>query len=184
MRKIFYSLIGFFIICLGMIYFILINEYKISNILSKIFLPIPVKVFIIEFINKFTSGLLILKTPMVLSKSFIVSVVLWIFEILFLIIVACSCNVQLSIVSAIFTVIIIGIGSIIPTAPGYFGAFEFMGILALSVVSVNRDVAFICISIYHFLQLMVIFILGFICIIKTKLSFSDLFKFGKIEKSK
>ena len=78
-------------------------------------------------------------------------------------------------------VIIIGIGAIIPTAPGYIGAFEFMGVTALSV---DKDAAFACTAIYHFLQLMTIFLLGIMSVAKERISFSDLFKFAKIEEQR
>ena len=81
-------------------------------------------------------------------------------------------------------VIIIGIGAIIPTAPGYIGAFEFMGVTALSALSVDKDAAFVCIAIYHFLQLMTIFALGIMSVAKERISFSDLFKFAKIEQQR
>jgi uncharacterized membrane protein YbhN (UPF0104 family) len=112
-------------------------------------------------------------------KSFIFSGILWITEALFVVIVAYACGIRISILGGIFTVIIVGMGSIIPTAPGYFGAFELMGVLALSTLSVDKDLAFICTAICHFLQLVVIFTLGGLCVLKTKITFSDLFKFAK-----
>jgi uncharacterized protein (TIRG00374 family) len=184
LEKSFYILAVLFIICLIVFYIMLMYKNRVINFLSAIFMPAKIKVFITDFLNKFIDGLEILKKPSVLIKTFIMSVVLWIIEAVFLVVIAYSCNIKLSICGAVFTVIIIGIGVIIPTAPGYIGAFEFMGVTALSALSIDKDSAFACIALYHLLQFVVIFTLGFTCALKVKLLFSDLFKFTKIEEPK
>jgi uncharacterized protein (TIRG00374 family) len=180
-EKSFYMLASLLIICFVVLYLMLTHEKKAFNILAKIPIPAMITSLITGFINKFNGGLVILRKPYVLTMTFIMSAVIWIIEVIFLVIVACACGVHLSFLGAIFTVIVIGMGAIIPTAPGYFGAFELMGVLALSTIGVNKDAAFACIATYHFLQLIVIFSLGIFCVIKTKLSFADLFKFTKAE---
>ncbi|MDR1122412.1 MAG: flippase-like domain-containing protein [Endomicrobium sp.] len=181
-KKYFYILTFVFFICLSILYIILTHKDKTLKILSKMPIPLTIKSFITAFLNRFTFGLIVFKKPSILVKSFIFSGILWITEALFIVIVAYACGIHISIFGGIFTVIIIGTGSIIPTAPGYFGAFEFMGVLALSILYVDKDLAFVCMTICHFLQLAVIFILGGLCILKTKITFSDLFKFAKNSK--
>jgi uncharacterized protein (TIRG00374 family) len=178
-KRSFYILTVIFFICLLALYIILIYKDNAFKVLSKVSVTSSLKYLITNFLDRFTSGLIVLKTPSVLIKTFILSGILWGTESLFIVVVAYACGIHISIIGGIFTVVVIGMGSIIPTAPGYFGVFELMGILALSILSVNKDSAFICTAICHFLQLVIIFSLGIICIIKTKLSFSDLFKFAK-----
>jgi uncharacterized protein (TIRG00374 family) len=178
-KRSFYILTIIFFICLLALYIILIHKDNAFKVLSKVPIASSLKSLITNFLDRFTSGLIVLETPSVLIKTFILSGILWVTESLFIVIVAYACGIRVSILGGIFTVIVIGMGSIIPTAPGYFGVFELMGIMALSILSVDKDSAFICAAICHFLQLVVIFSLGMICIIKTKLSFSDLFKFAK-----
>lgn len=183
LEKSFYMLGLFSFIALVALYIMLTHEKKASNILSKVPMPVAMKSLTIEFFNKFTNGLVLLKRPEVLIKTFIMSVILWVTEAVFVVVVAYACGIHLSLLGAIFTVIMIGIGAIIPTSPGYFGAFELMGVLALSTMGIDKDAAFVCTAIYHFLQLIVIFALGMSCVIKTKFSFLELFKFVKIEKN-
>lgn len=171
-------------LCLILLMAISINENKAKEIVSKIPMPSRIKNFVIVIFEKFTGGLVMLRKPGVFFTSFFVSVLIWVFESLFLVIVAYSCAIDLSLLGGIFVVIIIGIGAILPTAPGYIGAFEFMGVTGLAALGIDKDAAFACIAIYHFLQLMVIFSLGFFSMIKMKISFSDLFKFEKIEGTK
>lgn len=177
-KKSFYILTFVFFICLSTLYIMLTHKNKALKVLSKIPIPSFVESLTV-FLNRFTGGLVVLKDPSILIKSFIFSGILWITEALFVVIVAYACGIHISILGGIFTVIIIGMGGMIPTAPGYFGAFELMGVLALSTLSVDKDLAFICTAICHFLQLVIIFTLGGLCVLKTKITFSDLFKFAK-----
>ncbi|MDR2192552.1 MAG: flippase-like domain-containing protein [Endomicrobium sp.] len=159
------------------------NDKKSLELVNKIPMPAKIKNYVAEIFEKFTGGLAMLKKPALFSVSFLFSIIAWIAESSFLVITAYSCGINISIVGGIFVVIIIGIGAILPTAPGYIGAFEFMGVTAFSVLGVDKDSAFACIAIYHFLQIIVIFTLGFASVLKAKISFIDLFKFenGRIE---
>ncbi|MDR1196467.1 MAG: flippase-like domain-containing protein [Endomicrobium sp.] len=160
------------------------NKIKASAVMSKIPMPAKIKNLALELLNKFAGGLIILRKPGIFSAAVLVSILIWVSESLFLVITAYACGISISVIGGIFVVIIIGIGAIIPTAPGYIGAFEFMGVTALSALSVDKDAAFACIAIYHFLQLMTIFTLGIFSILKEKISFVDLFKFSKIEEER
>jgi uncharacterized protein (TIRG00374 family) len=180
-KKTFYILTAISAVCFFMFFIILSHEEKTLKILMKLPVPDSAKLAISGFFNKFTDGLAILNKPSVLIKTFIMSAVVWAAESLFFFIVAYSCGVKISIWGAVFTVIIIGVGVIIPTAPGYLGAFEFMGVTALQTLSIDKSAAFACVALYHFLEIVLIFALGFFCILKSKLSVSDLFKFSTIE---
>lgn len=160
------------------------NEKRALGLISKIPLPRKAKESLLKFTDKFTDGLIILRKPKIFGAVFVLSALIWVCESLFLVITASACAIKISVIGGIFVVIIIGIGAIIPTAPGYIGAFEFMGVTALSALSVDKDAAFACTAIYHFLQLMTIFLLGIMSVAKERISFSDLFKFAKIEEQR
>ncbi|MDR1522355.1 MAG: flippase-like domain-containing protein [Endomicrobium sp.] len=178
-EKSFYVLFAIGIFCFIVLYIIIIYEDNVIKLLSKIAIPDKIKSFILKFFNKFASGLSILKRPTILLRVLISSIIVWLTESLTLVIIAHACGIKLSILGAIFTVIIIGVGSIVPTMPGYFGTYELMGVLSLSSLGIDKDLAFTCIAISHLLTLIGIFGLGFICIVKTNLSLADLFNFAK-----
>ncbi|MCL2144950.1 MAG: flippase-like domain-containing protein [Endomicrobia bacterium] len=180
-KKTFYMCAVIFGAALAVLFLVSKSEAKAAAVISKIPVHGRIKDFAVKFLEKFAGGLIILRKPKVFCAAFILSILVWVTESFFLVLTASSCGINISIIGGIFVVIIIGIGAIIPTAPGYIGAFEFMGVTALAALSVDKDAAFACIAIYHFLQLMTIFTLGILSIIKEKISFSDLFKFEKIE---
>jgi len=169
--------------CLVMLFLISKNDEQALSLISKFPMPEKIKGFVTRLFGRFTAGLIILRKPGVLFAALFTSVIIWVTESLFLVMTAKACSINISVLGGIFVVIIIGIGAIIPTAPGYIGAFEFMGVTAFGVLGVPKEHAFACIAIYHFLQIIVIFVLGFTGIIKEKISFSDLFKFEKIEET-
>ena len=179
-KKTFYLCAVIFGAALAVLFLISKNETKAVSVFSKIPMPRKIKEFTVMLFGKFADGLTILRKPKVFSAAFILTVFIWVTESMFLVITALPCGINISVIGGIFVVIIIGIGAIIPTAPGYIGAFEFMGVTALAALSVDKDAAFACIAMYHFLQIMTIFILGISSILKEKISFSDLFKFEKI----
>jgi len=159
------------------------NTEKFLTLIKTIPLPSKIKTFSNTVVEKFTGGLSMLQNPQIFTASFILTIIIWVTESSFLAVTAYACGINISLLAGIFVVITIGIGAILPTAPGYIGAFEFMGVTALAVLGVDKDSGFACIAIYHFLQLIVIFTLGFASILKAKISFIDLFKFEKIEEN-
>ncbi|MDR1418497.1 MAG: flippase-like domain-containing protein [Endomicrobium sp.] len=178
-EKSFYILFAIGVLCFIALYIIIIYGDNAIRVLSKIAIPDTIKSFIFNFFNKFASGLIILKRPIILFNVLILSAIVWLTEAMTLVVIAYACGIKLSILGAIFTIIIIGVGSIVPTMPGYFGAYELMGVLSLSSLGIDKDLAFTCIAISHLLALLGVFGLGFVCIVKTKLSLADLFKFTK-----
>jgi uncharacterized protein (TIRG00374 family) len=178
-EKSFYILFSIGVLSFIVLYVIIIYENNVIKLVSKMSIPEKIKSFIFNFFNKFASGLIILKKPIILFNTLILSVIVWLSEAVTLIVIAYACGIKLSILGAIFTIIIIGIGSIVPTMPGYFGTYELMGVLSLSSLGLDKDLAFTCIAISHSVTLIGVFSLGFVCIVKTKLSLADLFKFAK-----
>lgn len=164
------------------------NEETFVKLFSKLPMPAKIKNIVIEIVDKFADGLVMLKKPAIFLITILFSLLIWITESSVLLIVAYACGVNtLGLLQGIFIVIVIGIGAIVPTAPGYIGAFEYFGskiaIPALAL-GIPEATAVACILLYHFVQIIVIFSLGFGSMLKTKISFSDLFKFAKIEDEK
>jgi uncharacterized protein (TIRG00374 family) len=177
----FYICAVLFGVILVVLYVVSIFDSKALNVISKFPLPMKLKQFVISVSNKFLDGLTILKSKKALITSFSFSFVVWIIESFSFIVVAYSCGIILTPIEGIFTVIIVGIASIIPTAPGYLGAVEMAGLAALTVLGIEENLALAAIIISHVMQLLVNFILGFSSVIYAKISFKDLFNFEEIK---
>ncbi|AKL97846.1 lysylphosphatidylglycerol synthase transmembrane domain-containing protein [Endomicrobium proavitum] len=187
-KKSFYVCAVVFGIGLVILFLITKHEKKALQLVSKLPLPHRIKNLVSELFDKFTGGLATLKKPSAFLISFLMSALIWLTESAVLVIAAYAFGINLPhvILGGLFTVIIIGIGAIVPTAPGYIGAFEYFGsnLALIQGLSIEASKAVACILTYHFIQIGVIFILGSASIVKTKISFNDLFKFAKIEDNK
>jgi len=159
------------------------SQDKFLKLISKIRLPAKLSDIVQSLFVKFATGLKFFQNfklvVYVLSTSFLV----WIIEAYSYQLFFSSFGVEVSLMEALFVIIVIGIGVIIPTAPGFIGAIEFMGIIALGIFGVEKSIAFACMVSLHFCDMMVMYLLGIMGIIKEKISFSDLFKFAVIDEN-
>jgi uncharacterized protein (TIRG00374 family) len=154
---------------------------KFLTVINKLHLPVKISEILKSLFVKFATGLKFFQNFRLVLYVFITSLIVWFVEAYSYQLFFSAFGVQVSLMESIFVIIVIGMGVIIPTAPGFIGAIEFMGIIALGIFGVEKSTAFACIASLHFADMMAIYLLGIIGIIKEKLSFIDLFKFATIE---
>lgn len=65
-------------------------------------------------------------------------------------------------------------GVAVPSTPGYVGVFQFIIVLVLGVLGVNRDLAFAYAVTYHVTTWIPITVLGLVSVARTPISFADL----------
>ncbi|MDD2523793.1 MAG: lysylphosphatidylglycerol synthase transmembrane domain-containing protein [Endomicrobiaceae bacterium] len=157
------------------------SESKFLKIISKLHFPAKISDIVKSLFIKFATGLKFFQNTKLIIYVFITSLLVWLVEAYSYQLFFAAFGIEVSLMQSIFVIIVIGIGVIIPTAPGFIGAIEFMGIVALGIFGIEKSTAFACIASLHFCDMMVMYLLGIIGIIKEKLSFSDLFKFATIE---
>ena len=80
---------------------------------------------------------------------------------------------------AYFTLVLIGIGVAVPSAPGYFGVFEACVILAFAAFALSREVALSYALVVHALQFAVIGVAGLVSLQVLGLSFGRLRQLGR-----
>jgi uncharacterized protein (TIRG00374 family) len=159
------------------------KKEEFLRLISKIKLSKKILDIIMSMFSKFTTGLCFFDNWRVILKVFILSFFVWVVEAYSYMLFFKAFGVDISVMQAIFVIVVIGVGVIIPTAPGYIGAVEFMGVVALGVFGIEQSVAFTCIASLHFADMVAFYVMGFIGIAKEKVSFYDLFKFATIEEN-
>lgn len=165
------------------LFFMSKNKEKFLKLISKIKLPKKITDIIMSLFSKFATGLSFFHDWKLILKVFVFSFLVWFVEAYSYICFFKAFGVDISVMQAIFVIVVIGVGIIIPTAPGFIGAIEFMGVVALGVFGIQESVAFACIASLHFADMIMLYILGFMGIVKEKISFYDLFKFATIEEN-
>lgn len=168
-----------FIGALTLLYFFVRHQEKTSAVLDKLpsggkFWPRLKGIFV-----NFMDGLKIFSHGTGLLKVFLLTLVVWIIEGTVYYTVSVAFNLNLNLLQTILVMIIIGTGAILPTAPGYVGTVEFLGVTSLSFLGVDKNLAFGYIITLHFLQIITIAFWGMTGMAREKITFHDLILFEK-----
>jgi len=112
------------------------------------------------------------------------SIPIWIIEALLFYFTASIIGIELTIVHCFLLIVVVGFVVMIPSAPNYIGTFEAGVVLFFLAFGLNQNSAISLAVTVHLIQTVVIMVLGFISMKKTKLSFKNISKidFSEIKK--
>jgi len=131
-------------------------------------------VWIEERFEAFVDGLEPLRRPPVLGLAALLSAGVWTAEASSYLFLARGVNLGLSsaieLPAIILAVVIINLGIMIPSGPGYVGTQEFFGTAALAVVSANPQAALALIVVSHVLQYTLVTGLGLVFFAREQIS--------------
>ena len=133
-----------------------------------------------ELLENFLSGLVIVNHKRNIFWAFIFSIFVWLSEASTYYIIGLSFGIDLPVYVALLTVVIVNIGILIPSAPGYVGAFEFFTISALSIFAVEKSIALSYAIVLHAVLFIPITIIGVYYFWKENLHLSDITNVSKI----
>lgn len=165
----------------GMIVFFLMarNKEFAIRIFNKLPLPFRFRDRIQSIFANFLGGLKIFGHFGALARILALSLVVWTIEGFVFLMVGWAFHLDLTIFQCFLVMIIIASGSILPTAPGYVGTVEFLGVLGLSFIGIDKNQAFGYIIVLHLLQLTTIAFWGIRSLFVEKLTFSELVRIEK-----
>jgi len=127
-----------------------------------------------KFIRSFTKGLEMLKSSQHLSRSMLYSLVQWLTHILMIYFLMRSFGFGLSFPNAVVIMIINQLAVMIPITPGNAGTFEVIVSTSLSAFSIGRTDAVLFALALHVLDLIPVFIMGFVFLHSEKVSIIDI----------
>lgn len=99
------------------------------------------------------------------TSFLLLTALIWMAEVFIVYLVAASINFPLAIGNALFVLLILAIGLMIPSSPGFVGTYEFFGISALGLIGAQGDHALSFIVLLHVVSLIGSTILGVICLL-------------------
>ena len=174
-----------FILCtviFGLMFVILFfmskDEDKFIKILYKFHLPLKINEMIKALFLKFASGLKFFQNKKLVIIVFITSIVIWVIESYAYQLLFLAFGLKLTVIQCLFIIVTTGIATMLPTAPGFIGAIEGVGMIVLGIFGFEETTAFVAMVATHFIEMMAVYLLGIIGMIKEKISFSDLFNFA------
>jgi len=148
---------------------------KICNIFSS---RLATKVG--ELLDNFLSGLIIVNHKRNIFWAFIFSLIVWSVEASTYYVVSLSFNIDLPAYVFLLTVVIVNIGILIPSAPGYVGAFEFFCISSLAIFTIGKSIALSYAIVLHAVLFIPITVIGIFYFWKENLHFSDIANVTKL----
>jgi uncharacterized protein (TIRG00374 family) len=167
--------------------FILFLLSKNQSLAERVFAAMPLPRAIRERVNaafsNFLRGLKSLGNASSLIKVLLLSIVVWTIEGLVFYVMGLSFGMQLTVFQGILVMIIIGMGAILPTAPGYVGTVEFLGTASLVFLGINKNLAFGYIITLHLLQLLTVTFWGLRSLMVEKITLSELIRIEKQEQN-
>lgn len=93
---------------------------------------------------------------------------IWIAEVLIVYIVAISVGMPLALGNALLVLLVLAIGSMVPSSPGQVGTFELVGLAALALISLQGPVALAFIILLHLVTLIGSTTIGVVCLLARK----------------
>lgn len=102
--------------------------------------------------------------PMRAVGFLVLTALIWIIEVSIVYLVATSFSLALPLGNALFVLLVLAIGSMVPSSPGFVGTYEFFGISALAMVGIQGGPALAFIVLLHLATLLGSTLIGVACL--------------------
>ncbi|MFH1283215.1 MAG: lysylphosphatidylglycerol synthase transmembrane domain-containing protein [bacterium] len=171
-----YAVIVFIFLLLTFIIISVKFRNKFKNIISCIPVSEKRKNKIDEILQNFINGLEIVTSFKRFIAIISVSSIIWLCEIVLAFILVNAFGFKISFPQTIFIVAALGIGVMIPFAPGYVGTYEYAGKTALLLLGVEQNNAVSFVLTLHAFQVIFIALFGFPSLMSNQFKWNQLNK--------
>jgi glycosyltransferase 2 family protein len=127
-----------------------------------------------RLIDHFIEGFRIIVDPALLFFVTLLSIVIWLVDVLAIYLLFLAFGLHLPVVAAFVLMIILIIGIAIPAAPGFIGNWHYFCILGLGLFGIPKTFALTFAIIYHALSIGIVILLGLIFLPFNRFSVADL----------
>lgn len=131
---------------------------------------------IIETIQRFVDGFKVIANCRYLLLAGLFSVLFWLIDALSIYLLLRAFHLELPLISAFVIMLILLVGIVIPTAPGFIGNWHFACVVGLSLFDVPKAEALSFAIVYHFITMVVIIGLGLVYLPSYTFKFKDIKK--------
>jgi len=140
------------------------------------FVPRRIRSWLDERIELLWSSFEIFKTKKRILYILMFSLTAWISMAVAMYFGLRSFSLGLPFYAPVLLLVILNIGVIIPSSPGFIGVFQYLCVLSLSYFNIEKSLALSFSFVLHALEYVPITLLGFFLFSKLNLSFKDLKK--------
>ena len=137
-------------------------------------LPIEAQSRIQISADAFIDGLGVVTKPQAALPITVLSVAVWGFAVLGVYFCVLAMNLTLPFLSSVFLIVLVSLGSMIPSAPAYLGTIQYACVLGLGLYHVDRGQAIAFSTVYHATQFFPITLTGLYYAWRSHLRLSEL----------
>jgi glycosyltransferase 2 family protein len=129
-----------------------------------------------EVVHHFIDGLQIITNIKLLLYLLILSIVIWLLDVLAIYLLLLAFGFDLPIIASFILMILVIVGIAIPTAPGFVGNWHFFCYMALSIFNITKTDAISFAVIHHFLSMVIVLVFGIAFLPSNTFSISEMKK--------
>jgi uncharacterized protein (TIRG00374 family) len=168
-------LVVFNIALLALLFFMFRYRERFTAVLSRFCGPLPARIRnkLIWWTESFVEGLGVLADRSALLPVVLLSIPVWGFATLGVYYCFLAIDMQLPFLASVVLIVLISLGSMIPSAPAYVGTMQYACILGLAIYSIDKSQALAYSTLYHATQFFPITLAGLYYAWRSRIHFSD-----------
>jgi hypothetical protein len=157
-----YIFFGVSFVIFSFLIFLKVRTEQALRFVSLVLSPLPHRISrkIIDVIEAFVQGIVLIKGLKDWGLFLIYTVFLWLTPVLGIMFVTLAFGLKLPFMAYIFVLVVLALGVSIPAAPGFIGTYHAAGLYALLFFGINREEALSCVIVMHLSNSIPILLLG------------------------
>ncbi len=176
LRNASYFALAFYAAAIIFLVLLKLKRERAIGIAEFLLRPVPARVQTpaIRILHAFIDGLAVMHNRRNTVIAALCSLLVWLPHVLIIHLVLLSFGVHLTIPASFVLLVSLGIGVMIPSAPGFVGTIQYICVLGLALFDVSRELALSFSIVYHASVFMPVTVVGLIFLSIERLSFAEL----------
>ncbi len=170
-----YAALAMYLVVLVVLILLKVRTERFVRIVTLICKPLPERFSerILHILHSFIDGLKILNNARYIIASLLLTFFVWLPNVLVIHILLISFGINLPLFASFLLIVALGIGVMIPSAPGFVGTIQFVCVAALALFAVTRSEALSFSMIYHASVFIPVTFVGLVFMFIERVSFSE-----------
>lgn len=148
---------------------------RFTHVLERLCRPLParLRLRLLRWTKSFIAGLGVLADRSALLPVVLLSIPVWGFATLGVYYCLQAIDMQVPFMASVVLIVLMSLGSMIPSAPAYIGTLQYACIVGLAIYSVDKSQALAFSTLYHVTQFLPITLAGLYYAWRSSIRFSD-----------
>jgi uncharacterized protein (TIRG00374 family) len=168
-------LVVFNVALLALLFVMFRYRERFTGVLERLCRPLPMRIRmrLLRWTESFIAGLGVLADRSALLPVVLLSIPVWGFATLGVYYCFQAIDMQLPFMASVVLIVLMSLGSMIPSAPAYIGTLQYACILGLAIYSIDKSYALAFSTLYHATQFFPITLVGLYYAWRSSIRYSD-----------